>query len=97
MGRVTGRSFWFCLAMEQIGSQGTIDRAGGRDGVRGIKQDAYGTSHVEFGPSCQFKAASYLLWEYSEACLHLELCYLLEGEVAVGAVCPLSRVVAPSC
>lgn len=30
-------------------------------------------------------------------CLHLELCYLLEGEVAVGAVCPLSRVVAPSC
>lgn len=30
-------------------------------------------------------------------CLHLKLCYLLEGEVAVGAACPLSRVVAPSC
>lgn len=28
-------------------------------------------SHVEFGPSCQFKTASYLVWKYSEACLYL--------------------------
>lgn len=58
-------------------SEGTIDRAGGRDGVRGIKLDACGASHAESGPSCQFKAASYLLWECSD--LHAPRVVLLAG------------------
>ena len=37
MGRVTGRSFCFRLAMEQTGSEGTIGRARVRDGDRGIE------------------------------------------------------------
>lgn len=71
MDRVTSRSFCFHLAMEQIGLEGTTDRAGERDGVRDIKWASV------LSLSCQLKAASYLLWEYSEACLHLELYYLL--------------------
>lgn len=94
-GALIDRSFFFFfgLAMGQTGPEGTIGRAEGRDGSRGIKWVSVLSLTWSLDPSCWFKVANHLVWQYPEACLHLELCCLLEGEGAVGAGCPLHPVV----
>lgn len=61
---------------------------------RGIKYISLLSLLWNLDPTCQFRAANYLVWEYPEACLHLELCCLLEEGVQQGV---LSRVGTLSC
>lgn len=66
MCRVTDRSFFFQFGHGPDWVEGTIDRAGVRERVRGIKQ----VSVLSLMWSLDL-AASYLVWEYPEACLYL--------------------------
>lgn len=79
-GALIGLFFFFFLAWPWIRWNYWQIR-GKRWDIRGIRWSLY--------PSCQFKAANYLVWDYPEACLHLELCCF------AGRSCCGSRVSTP--